>query len=111
MKKYGLIIIILGIIFYLSYMVLAQENIFNTGQHQPVGRNDTTEPENQNTTESQKIDFNSSEGNLDDMEEETYMANDMDIFARKLFQKKLPPLSNKEKIIWAFRMSKNTIFL
>lgn len=86
MKKYGAIILIVGIILYMSYMLLAQDNIFSTGQH-------------------------GSEVGGDDGEDENYLADDQEIFARKLFQKKLAPLSNEEKIVWAFRLSKTTIFL
>jgi hypothetical protein len=32
-------------------------------------------------------------------------------FSRKLFQRKLTPLSKPEKIIWAFRMSEPDLFL
>ena len=32
-------------------------------------------------------------------------------FSRKLFQRKLTPLSKREKIIWAFRMSEPDLFL
>jgi hypothetical protein len=34
-----------------------------------------------------------------------------DFFRRKIYQKKLPPLSNKEKIIWSFRMANKNLFL
>lgn len=30
---------------------------------------------------------------------------------RKLFQKKLAPLSNREKVTWAFRMADSNLFL
>ena len=38
-------------------------------------------------------------------EEEDDFGYDQDIFSRKLFHKKLPPLSKKQKIVWAFRMA------
>lgn len=34
-----------------------------------------------------------------------------DFFRRKIYQKKLLPLSNKEKIIWSFRMANKNPFL
>lgn len=34
-----------------------------------------------------------------------------DFFRRKIYQKTLPPLSNKEKIIWSFRMANKNPFL
>ncbi|HLP59863.1 MAG TPA: hypothetical protein VK186_13570 [Candidatus Deferrimicrobium sp.] len=121
MKKYGAIILILGIILYLSYMLLAQDNIFNAAQRdqrdqsdqneQVERRENPAETGNQKTVESQKMDFTANEGGGEDGEEENYLADDQEIFARKLFQKKLAPLSRQEKIIWAFRLSKSTIFL
>ncbi|MCI0471829.1 MAG: hypothetical protein L0Y73_09235, partial [Candidatus Aminicenantes bacterium] len=36
---------------------------------------------------------------------------DSDIFLRKLTQQKLPPLSRKEKITWAFRLAEKDPFL
>jgi hypothetical protein len=40
-----------------------------------------------------------------EFEEEDDFGYDQDIFSRKLFHKKLPPLSKKQKIVWAFRMA------
>ncbi|HLP45369.1 MAG TPA: hypothetical protein VK469_05460 [Candidatus Kapabacteria bacterium] len=121
MKKYGAIILILGIILYLSYMLFAQDNIFNAAQREQRDQSDQNEQVdrreepaetgNQKTVESQKMDFTANEGGGEDGEEENYLADDQEIFARKLFQKKLAPLSRQEKIIWAFRLSKSTIFL
>jgi len=34
-----------------------------------------------------------------------------DFFRRKIYQKTLPPLSNKEKIVWSFRMANKNPFL
>jgi len=34
-----------------------------------------------------------------------------DFFARKAFQKKLPPLEKKQEIVWAFRTAKPSPFL
>ncbi|MCX6579655.1 MAG: hypothetical protein NT166_05665 [Candidatus Aminicenantes bacterium] len=123
MKKYGAIILILGLGFYLAYMLLSQDAVSNTGQDgrepqdQSVQRvqrvqNETgAETGNQKAVEQKKIDFSGNEGGGEDVEDENYFADDQEIFARKLYQKKLAPLSNKEKIIWAFRLSKTTIFL
>jgi hypothetical protein len=127
MKKYGAIILILGIILYLSYMLFTQENIFNTGQRdqrdqhvqraqgdqgeQLDQRDAGVEPGNQKAVEPKKMNFTGSDGGGKDVEDENYFVDDQEIFAKKSFQKKLAPLSNEEKIIWAFRLSKTTIFL
>ncbi|MCK4763559.1 MAG: hypothetical protein KAW12_15270 [Candidatus Aminicenantes bacterium] len=44
-------------------------------------------------------------------EEEDPMYSDPDIFLRKLEQKKLPPLTGKEKIVWSFRLAQTHQFL
>lgn len=118
MKKYGAIILILGLGFYLAYMLLLQDDLSNTGQGEPQDqsvqrdRQETgTETGNQTTVAQDKLDFKGNEGGNEDVEDENYFADDQEIFARKLYQKQLPPLSDKEKIIWAFRLSKTTIFL
>jgi DNA-directed RNA polymerase specialized sigma subunit len=131
-KKYGAIILILGLGFYLAYMLLSQDAVSKTGQdaHEPQDQgaqnaqsdqrdqrvqrdqNDAgAETGNQKAVEQKKIDFSGNEGGGEDVEDENYFADDQEIFARKLYQKKLAPLSEKEKIIWAFRLSKTTIFL
>jgi hypothetical protein len=49
-----------------------------------------------------------------DMDDEDIFTDDQEIFSsrqRKLFQKKLAPLTNKEKIVWAFRLSETNTFL
>jgi len=52
---------------------------------------------------------------IDDIEDPTddeeIIFSDYEIFSRKLFQKTLPPLKKKQKIIWAFRMSQHDLFL
>jgi len=36
---------------------------------------------------------------------------DPEMISRKLFQKKLPPLPGKRKIVWSFRMASSDLFL
>jgi len=45
------------------------------------------------------------------LEEDDSMFYDQEIFSRKLFQKTLPPLSGREKIVWSFRMATPDPFL
>lgn len=123
MKKYGAIILILGLTFYLAYMLLSQDAISNTGQDgrepkdQSIQRDQRDQTEtgaetgNQKVVEQKKPDFKGNEGDNEDVEDENYFTDDQEIFARKLYQKQLLPLSDNEKIIWAFRLSKTTIFL
>jgi predicted DNA binding CopG/RHH family protein len=47
-------------------------------------------------------------------DDEDIFSDDQEIFSlrqRKLFQKKLVPLTNKERIVWAFRLSETNTFL
>ncbi len=44
-------------------------------------------------------------------EEDEYIPDEVDIFAPEVGQKKLPPLSHKEKIVWAFRLAETNTFL
>lgn len=44
-------------------------------------------------------------------DDEEIIFSDQEIFSRKLFQKTLPPLKKKQKVIWAFRMSQHDLFL
>ena len=74
----------------------------------------TTEKDNNNNITSQNIlDYQQpeSEDSDDPLDDEEYLFYDQEIFTRKLFQKDLQPLSKKEKIIWAFRMSSPDLFL
>jgi hypothetical protein len=126
MKKYGAIVLILGIIFYLTYILWAQnrQDKQDNGNNHTDNRDNYTFDEpltvpgtatgiqgNQNAIEPKKMDFNNGEGSGENIEDENYFANDHEIFARKSYQKKLAPLSQQDKIIWAFRLSKTTIFL
>lgn len=121
MKKYGAIILIVGLSFYLAYMLFSQEAFSNKRQSEPqdqsVQRNqrDQTETDaetgNSTTVGQKKLDLKGNEGGSEEVEDENYFVDDQEIFDRKSYQKQLPPLSDKEKIIWAFRLSKTTIFL
>lgn len=44
-------------------------------------------------------------------EDEDSLFYEQAIISRKLFQISLPPLSSKQKIVWAYRMSESDLFL
>lgn len=70
-----------------------------------------TNPDNIPDIISQKI-LDNQEQNPDEFgDDEDALLYEQEIIYRKLFQKTLPPLSNKKKIIWAFRMSESDLFL
>jgi hypothetical protein len=66
-------------------------------------------PKSKSTTKEKTI--TTSEDENQEMDDDDYFADDQDIFSRKLFQKELTPLTPKEKIIWAFRLSETNTFL
>ena len=45
------------------------------------------------------------------IDEEDYFLDNQEIFPREAFQRRLPPLSKKKKIIWSFRLSEPHPFL
>ncbi len=105
--KYIGAILILGLIFYLSYSLLKAQDHLVTGD----GRGETGEQVKTEQTEEKPVRVTESVPASDDMEEEDYYADEQEIFSRKLFQKNLDPLSKKQEIIWAFRQSKTHTFL
>lgn len=64
------------------------------------------DPQDHINLKEENLNFNQDSTN--DLQDEDYY---QDIFLRKLKQKKLNPLSKKEKIIWSFRMSETYPFL
>lgn len=59
-----------------------------------------------------QINLDNQEQNPDEFgDDEDALLYEQEIIYRKLFQKTLPPLSNKNKIIWAFRMTEPDLFL
>lgn len=85
------------LLIYLSFVLTAQNSapVENNTGPQAVGVDVPDDPNDQ----SQEI------------EDDDYFSYDQDILSRKLYEKKLPPLSNKEKIIWSFRLAETNSFL
>ena len=105
--KYIGAILILGLIFYLSFSLLKAQAHPVTGD----GFSETGEQEKTGQTEEKSFQVTESERASDDMEEEDYYVDEQEVFSRKLFQKYLDPLSKKQEIIWTFRESKTHTFL
>lgn len=59
--------------------------------------------------EQKKIDREEEEN--DDIDYGDIFSDDQDMISRKLFQKRLPPLTKKQKIVWAFRLAETNPFL
>jgi hypothetical protein len=101
--KWIIIVTILAAAFYLGLAIMAQTRPDNGGAPPEENKNDV-EIQMQDQT------LNLNEENPE-MDEEDFFTYDQEFFSRKLFQKKLPPLNKKEKIVWAFRMAEKNSFL
>ena len=96
MKKLRFIIIIFIII------LLILPNGFSISQDQQY-----PDPDNFGENQAEMIIGNEEEESAGD----DFQSLEPDIFARKLYQKNLKPLSDSNKIKWSFRMSDTDIFL
>ncbi len=103
----------LGLVLYLCYTILAQaQTIDNNGSNR--GRTvNTTAAESKKGTKIQEKTPGLSEYEYDssEIEDDDFLPYDQDFLTRKLFQKTLPPLTRKERIIWSFRMADSNAFL
>lgn len=99
--KYAIAILILCLVFYLSYSLLAQSYAMSA-------------PPSQDRQQKQDDKSILNEEVGQETDDEDIFTEDQEIFSsrqRKLFQKKLAPLTNKERIVWAFRLSETNTFL
>jgi hypothetical protein len=86
---------------YVSISMLAQ--------NQPPASDQDNKTKQQQTTPENNIQM--PDDNNQDIDDDDSYPYEQDIISRKLFQKDLHPLSNKEKIIWSFRMAETNTFL
>jgi len=103
-------IVILSIVLYLSYSLVAQSSfIGGTGDNETTGYEEQMQqPEFPPQSTDRPIDLKDDPMQTDD---EDLFAYDQDFFTRKFGQKKLSKLNNKKKIAWAFRMADANAFL
>jgi hypothetical protein len=101
-------ILIVAVIFYLSYSILARGQA--TGANGTNGSNpiSANSPKGSNAEEN-PINLKEYEGSK--MEEEDFYSYDEDFFTRKVLQRNLAPLTHKERITWSFRMAETNAFL
>jgi hypothetical protein len=98
--KYAAAILILCLVFYVSFSLLAQNNF----QEDMFPGSDIEKQQ-----EPKKIDQDEEEDN--DIDYGDIFSDDQDMIARKLFQKRLPPLTKRQKIVWAFKLAEPNPFL
>jgi hypothetical protein len=101
-------IIILGLVLYLCYSLLARAQTVNRGR-----TDNTTADESKRVTRLEEKTPGLSEYEYDssEIEDDDFFPYDQDFLTRKLFQKTLLPLTSKERIIWSFRLADSNAFL
>ena len=106
-------IIILGLVFYLCYSILAQAQAVNrNGANRGRAVNKTAaESENVIRLEEKTPSLKEYEYDTSEPEDDDFFPYDQDFLTRKLFQKTLLPLTRKERIIWSFRQADSNVFL
>ena len=99
--RYAAAILILSLVFYVSFSSPAQENTFPGNEVESAAQTEQTEQKKVNVDEENK----------EEMDYEDIFTSDQEAFHGKLFQKDLPPLTKKQKIVWAFKLSEANPFL
>ncbi|MCK5222199.1 MAG: hypothetical protein KAR14_11510 [Candidatus Aminicenantes bacterium] len=89
------VLILIVIILLFPFGLTRSQDQFNTGG------------DNFEDTSPDGIIDNGEEGSIED----DFLSLEPDIFSRKLYQKNLKPLTDKDKIIWSFKMADIDIFL
>lgn len=102
-------VLILAFVLYLSYTITAQNLGFGYQDDKPkttqkTSTQETTPPPDENGMEMFREDS-------PEMEEDDFFSFDQDYLTGRIHQRKLGPLSNREKIKWAFRMAEANAFL
>ena len=92
--------LILFFIFYLCYVIVAESHA-DTGS--------AGAPKKETAAREKTPEFNNDEE--PEMEDDDIYSYDQEFFLKKLYQKGLPALTKKEKIIWAFRLAETNTFL
>lgn len=106
-------IIILSLVLYLCYSILASaQSTDGNGTNKGKTVNKTAaKSEKAAANEEKTPGLNEYEYDSSDIDEDDFLPYDQDLLTRKLFQKTLPPLNRKERITWSFRMAESNAFL
>ena len=102
--KHIIKILVLIFVIYVFYALTAQAS----------GRQTNDDPQAEITGNTEQIEpqqIDDPDDPSPDLDDEDYFSYDQDILSRKLYEKKLSPLSPKEKIIWSFRLAETNTFL
>ena len=101
-------ILILVLLVYLSYSLVAKGQI---SAPKAASEKKTMEQGLTKAPQQEEKSLDIQDYDNPDLEDEDLFPYDQDFLTRKLFQKKLPPLTPKEQIVWSFRMADTNIFL
>lgn len=102
-------ILILVLILYLSYTITAQNLGFGFQDDKPETAETTGSQETEPPPDGDGMDLFREDS--PEMEEDDFFSFDQDYLTGRIHQKKMNPLSDKEKIKWAFRMAEANAFL
>jgi len=99
-------ILIVSLLFYLAFSMPAQKQENAPGPEAQANR------ENQENSKNKikEPNINVPGDDNQDMDDEDFPYSE-DMLSRKVFQKRLTPLSKKEKIVWSFRLAETNSFL
>jgi hypothetical protein len=106
-KLPGKILILFGIL-GLCFWIAAQTQ---QTQNQPQNQAPTTNKLQKETPQTREKTFTLPPQKNPEIEDEDDFGYEQDIFSRKLFHEKLPPLNKKQKLVWAFRMAETNSLL
>lgn len=99
-------ILIITVVFYISFTVLAQQSLPPEDDIQDQSQYDFPESPAKEKT------FRAVKEENPEVEDDDFISYyEHEVFSDKLYQKKLSPLDRKDKIIWSFRMAEANFFL
>jgi hypothetical protein len=106
-------ITILGLVFYLCYSLLARDQTIdrNGANRDKTVKAGAVESKRDTGIKEQTPSLSQYDYDSSEIEDDDLFPYDQDFLTRKLFQKTLPPLTRKERIIWSFRMADSNAFL
>lgn len=102
--RYAAAILIMSLVFYVSFSSPAQVDTFPGNDV-----NDVASAGQSEQTERQKVE--TGEEGKEEMDPEDIFTSDQEAFHPEIFLKEFPPVTKKQKIVWAFILSETHPFL
>ena len=102
-------ILLLAVVFYVSLLLISPDS---SVEAQDLQEQLLQERLNKSKPTGQENTFETvDEKNPDTEDDEFVPYYEHDLILDKLYKKKMPPMSRKEKIVWSFRMADTNFFL